>query len=65
MARGIQLSIEYDPKPPFDSGHPRNADPKLVEGVTAFAAKSQATRTAEVEKAAARLQPRSSPAPRR
>jgi cyclohexyl-isocyanide hydratase len=65
MARSIQLSMEYDPQPPFDSGHPRVADPKLVEGVTAFSAKSQVTRNAQVEKAAARLQPRSSPARRR
>ena len=41
-ARAIQLSMEYDPKPPFDSGHPKSADPKLVAGLTAFAAKSQA-----------------------
>src|SRR5439155_1457025 len=30
VARGIQLGIEYDPHPPFDSGHPRAADPQLV-----------------------------------
>jgi cyclohexyl-isocyanide hydratase len=24
-ARRIQLGIEYDPRPPFDSGHPDNA----------------------------------------
>lgn len=31
VAKQIQLQIEYDPKPPFDSGHPRSADPALVE----------------------------------
>jgi cyclohexyl-isocyanide hydratase len=30
-AKQIQLQIEYDPKPPFESGHPRSADPALVE----------------------------------
>tara|TARA_R110002126_G_scaffold3111_1_gene16995 strand:- start:5053 stop:5856 length:804 start_codon:yes stop_codon:yes gene_type:complete len=30
VARSIQLSLEYDPQPPFSSGHPDIADPKLV-----------------------------------
>jgi cyclohexyl-isocyanide hydratase len=30
LAKSIQLSLEYDPRPPFDSGHPDVADPKLV-----------------------------------
>ncbi len=29
-AKAIQLGIEYDPQPPFDSGSPAKADPKLV-----------------------------------
>jgi len=29
-ARRIQLAIEYDPQPPFDSGSPRTATPDLV-----------------------------------
>lgn len=29
-AQGIQLSIEYDPEPPFDSGSPAKAGPELV-----------------------------------
>ncbi len=37
VARGIQLAIEYDPEPPFDSGSPAKADRKLVETVTALA----------------------------
>lgn len=35
LARAIQLGIEYDPQPPFDSGSPRTADPQLVELLTA------------------------------
>lgn len=29
-ARGIQLGLEYDPEPPFDSGVPERASPELV-----------------------------------
>ena len=57
VARGIQLSMEYDPKPPFDSGHPKCAEPKLVEGFKAWAAKSQAARAEKVRQAAAKLAP--------
>jgi len=31
VAKAIQLGIEYDPKPPFDSGSPEKAAPALVE----------------------------------
>ena len=31
MARAIQLAIEYDPKPPFDSGSIEKAPPELLE----------------------------------
>ena len=31
LAKGIQLGLEYDPQPPFDSGSPEKADPNLVE----------------------------------
>ena len=30
-AERVQLSLEYDPQPPFDSGHPSRARPELVE----------------------------------
>ncbi len=32
-ARGIQLGLEYDPEPPFDSGSPARATPELVQWV--------------------------------
>ncbi len=32
-AKRAQLMIEYDPAPPFRSGHPRDADRELVEAV--------------------------------
>jgi putative intracellular protease/amidase len=37
LAKGIQLGIEYDPHPPFDSGSPEKADPQLVELVRGVA----------------------------
>jgi putative intracellular protease/amidase len=37
LAKGIQLGIEYDPEPPFDSGSPEKADPQLVELVRGVA----------------------------
>lgn len=33
VARAIQLGLEYDPAPPFRSGHPDVADPALVSEV--------------------------------
>ena len=55
LAKAIQLGIEYDPHPPFDSGSPENADPALVAKVRAGAAQRQSERQTAVEKAAARL----------
>ncbi len=37
-ARTLQLLLEYDPAPPFDSGHPRIATPDLVNKVKAMVA---------------------------
>jgi transcriptional regulator GlxA family with amidase domain len=34
-AREIQLTIEYDPQPPFDSGSPNKAAPETVQSVKA------------------------------
>jgi cyclohexyl-isocyanide hydratase len=33
-ARAIQLMMEYDPAPPFDSGSPRTASAALVARIT-------------------------------
>ncbi len=35
VAQAVQLGIEYDPDPPFDSGSPDKAPPAIVEAVTA------------------------------
>ena len=37
VAQAIQLGIEYDPDPPFDSGSPEKAPPEIVELVTRIA----------------------------
>jgi len=55
VARAIQLGIEYDPAPPFDSGHPDRADAALVARTRAQAEKRQAERAAAVARAAAAL----------
>lgn len=38
VAKALQLMLEYDPAPPFDSGHPRIASKQLVAQVRASAA---------------------------
>jgi len=38
MQRRVQLGIEYDPEPPFDSGSTRSAPPQIVELVRTIAA---------------------------
>ncbi len=54
-ARAIQLAIEYDPSPPFDSGHPHTAEPGLVNSAKLAAATRQAERQTQVDKAVAAL----------
>ena len=38
IAQAVQLGIEYDPDPPFDSGSPEKASPEIVELVRSVAA---------------------------
>jgi transcriptional regulator GlxA family with amidase domain len=40
VAQAIQLAIEYDPEPPFDSGSPQKAPSEIVEAVKQFEAAS-------------------------
>ena len=54
-AQEIQLSIEYDPEPPFHAGSPRTADPDLVARVTRRSESRQAERAAVIRRAAAAL----------
>jgi cyclohexyl-isocyanide hydratase len=36
-----QLALEYEPRPPFNSGHPRTATPEAIAGVKAMMAHMQ------------------------
>jgi cyclohexyl-isocyanide hydratase len=54
-ARMIQLALEYDPAPPFDSGSPAKAGPELIAAYTARAQRLAPNRKAELIAAAQRL----------
>ena len=43
-ARAVQLSLEYDPAPPFDGGSPEKADPAIVAAVKRRTAQLAPTR---------------------
>ena len=57
VAEEIQLTIEYDPAPPFRSGSPRTAPAAVRERVIRARRQRQAERRAIAERAAARLGP--------
>jgi transcriptional regulator GlxA family with amidase domain len=42
VAQAVQLGIEYDPQPPFDSGSPEKAPQEIVDAVSALAASGDA-----------------------
>ena len=42
IAQAIQLGIEYDPDPPFDSGSPEKAPPEIVELVRSVVGRASA-----------------------
>lgn len=54
-AKTIQLSIEYNPQPPFNAGSPAGAGEAIVARQRAAAVKAQAEREAAVRQAAERL----------
>jgi transcriptional regulator GlxA family with amidase domain len=41
VAQAVQLSIEYDPQPPFTSGSPATAPPEIVELVRAIRSRAR------------------------
>lgn len=43
VAQAVQLAIEYDPQPPFDSGSPARAPAQIVELVTAVSEAGDST----------------------
>lgn len=54
-ARFVQLSLEYDPAPPFDSGSPGKADAATLERYRDMVARHAGDRPARYQAAAARL----------
>ena len=52
-ARLVQLSLEYDPAPPFDSGAPEKAGPELVERMRRLTARTMPDRDARIRAVAA------------
>jgi cyclohexyl-isocyanide hydratase len=54
-AKEIQLMMQYDPQPPFRSGTPRQAGPRLAAAVRRQRAKFQGERALLVARAAARI----------
>lgn len=55
VAEAIQLSIEYNPAPPFSAGHPDVAPPAITAAIRQNSLPRQAERAAQVRRAAARL----------
>ncbi len=55
VAEAIQLSVEYDPAPPFAAGSPETAPTAVREAVVARGAARQQDRAARVARAAAAL----------
>ncbi len=53
-AQAVQLSLEYAPEPPFDSGRPERARPEIVAAVRQRMALTAAERSAAVERAVRR-----------
>lgn len=56
-AQSVQLGLEYAPSPPFASGRPELASPKVLAAVKAGLASGAPARLAAAQEAAARLQP--------
>ena len=54
-ARAVQLGLEYDPKPPFDSGTPDKADAQLVQRVHDRSNRMAPDRDERIRAAAERL----------
>jgi cyclohexyl-isocyanide hydratase len=54
-AKTIQLAMEYDPAPPFDSGNPTTAEPAVLARLKERIAQRQAWRAQVVQEAAGRL----------
>jgi cyclohexyl-isocyanide hydratase len=54
-AQRVQLSMEYDPQPPFAGGSVRSAEPAMIAAIRAQMGEFQGKRSAVAREAAARL----------
>lgn len=54
-ARAVQLTLEYDPSPPFDAGSPEKAGPAALAAIQERMAKLAPNREAEMREAAKAL----------
>lgn len=55
-AKFVQLSIEYDPQPPFDAGSPDKVEPAILDRYKAMVARLAGDRDARTRAAAERLE---------
>lgn len=55
LAKKIQLAIEYDPNPPFDSGSPDTTEKSIVEGIRSASESRQCERLTLVRQAASNI----------
>ena len=60
-ARFVQLSLEYDPAPPFDSGVPEKADETTLARYRAMVARFAADRPERYRAAARRMTEKTPP----
>jgi cyclohexyl-isocyanide hydratase len=58
FARSVQLGLEYDPNPPFDSGTPEKAGRDLVEAVKRRSDRLSPDRAEKISQAAERMKRR-------
>ena len=57
-ARSVQLGLEYDPSPPFDSGTPEKAGTELVDAVNRRSDRLAPDRASKISAAAERMKTR-------
>jgi cyclohexyl-isocyanide hydratase len=55
VAQGVQLAVEYAPAPPFNSGRPELAPPKVLERISALYGKAMDERVEAAKQAAAMM----------
>lgn len=61
FAKFVQLSVEYDPQPPFDAGSPDKVDPEILERYKKMVARMAGDRDARTQAVANALNASSDP----